>query len=538
MQQIVECVPNFSEGRRAEVIDAICAAITAVPGARLIDREMDADHNRAVVTLIGEPEACAAAAVAACAKAAEMIDLNSHQGEHPRMGATDVIPFVPVRGVTMDDCVRLARRTAREISERLAIPTFLYEYAASDPCRQDLSRVRGKGFEEMRGVIGTRPEKTPDFGPRQVHASAGSTAVGARDFLIAYNIYLDTNNIEVARNIARGIRASSGGFMFCKAAGFEIKDRGCVQVSMNLTNPAKTPMFRVFEAVKREAARYGARVTSSEVVGLAPLSAISDVAEYYLQIERWRQSQIIEAAVLEGAGETSKSQNVETSNSGRQGRGTGNEQLATGIGDSAAAGFGAFTMTRFLSDLASRAPTPGGGSASAYAGALGAALVAMVGRLNDKKDGTPGALHHRIAVVEEHMERLNRLVTEDARAFDEVAAAWKLPDTDPTKARVKEAAQVLATRTPLETMAVCVEIMKLAIEGLEKSKKSCLSDAGVAALLAHAALEGARLNVMINLPEIRDEATRGSLREEAERHRAEAGALYAEARRMLEANYS
>jgi glutamate formiminotransferase/formiminotetrahydrofolate cyclodeaminase len=499
MSRIIECVPNFSEGRRKEIVDRICAEITAVPGTRLLDREMDASHNRAVVTFIGAPEACAAAAVAACAKAAELIDLNTHQGEHPRMGATDVIPFVPVRGVTMDDCVELARKVAREIGERLAIPAFLYEYAARDPSRKDLSKIRGKGFEEVREIVGTRPEKTPDFGPKKLHPTAGATAVGARDFLIAYNIYLNSNNLGIAKEIAKAIRQSSGGYAFCKAAGFEIADRGCVQVSMNLTSAAKTPVYRVFETVKREAARHGVAVTSSEVVGLAPLFAISDTAEWYLQIENWKQSQIIETALLEAPLE----------------------------------GDGGETMKAFLAALSSRAPTPGGGSASAYAGALAAALVGMVGRLNNKKDGSPGPLAATIEPADGLRDRLDALVAEDAASFNAVMAAWKLPESDPNKSAVKARAQVGATQTPLETMKQALAALKLAVEALGKSKKQCLSDAGVAALPA---IEGARLNVMINLPDIADEKTRADLNADAERIRAESEKLYAEARKLMESN--
>lgn len=493
MARIIECVPNFSEGRRPEVIEQIVAEIAAIAGVSVIDRELDADHNRAVITFIGSPEACGRAAVAACAKAAQLIDLTKHNGEHPRMGATDVIPFVPLQGVTMEECVGLAKNVAKEITERLAIPTFLYENAATDPARQNLSKIRGRGFEELAGVIGKSPDRTPDFG-QKLHPTAGATAVGARDFLIAYNIYLDTKDIEVAKNIAKGIRASSGGFAYVKAAGFEIKDRGCVQVSMNLTSPAKTPIFRVFETVKREAARHGVNVTSSEVVGMAPLFAISDVAEYFLQIERWKSSQIIETALM-----------------------------------------GQETVAGLLEGLSSREPTPGGGSASAYAGALGAALCAMVGRLNDKKTGEHGPLHDTIAQADALTSRLAALVREDAESFNAVVKSWKLPDSDPAKETSKQSAQLQATLTPLETMEKALEVMKLAAVGLEKSKKGCISDAGVAAFLAHTCLEGARLNVMINLPEIKDEKKREEIKSMAARFRGEAAALRAKLEKAIDA---
>jgi glutamate formiminotransferase/formiminotetrahydrofolate cyclodeaminase len=492
MPRIVECVPNFSEGRRPEVIDAICGRITAVAGVRLLSREMDADHNRAVITFIGSPDACGRAAVEACDEAAGRIDLNHHKGEHPRMGATDVIPFVPVAGVTMDDCVALAKQVGEQIGTRLKIPVFLYGYAATRPERQALPDVRKGEFEGLRDLIGKDATRTPDFGPNAIHPTAGATAVGARDFLIAYNIYLDTANNDIAKKIAAGIRFSSGGFRYVQAAGFEIKDRQCVQVSMNLTNPAKTPIFRVFESVKREAARYGVNVTSSEVVGLVPLFAVSDAAEYFLQIERWDHKQILETHLLE-------------------------EETTAG----------------FLESCAARTPTPGGGSVAAYAGALGAAMAAMVARLNDKKT-EPGPLHDMIAVADGLTGRLAALVRKDADAFNAVMAAMKLPDGDATKAERQRAAQTAATSAPLETMREALTVMELAKTGLDKSKPNCRSDAGVAGIMAHAALESAFLNVLINLPGFTDtrqadEFRRAALdvRERGKKLRAEIDGLIA-----------
>lgn len=495
MPRIVECVPNFSEGRRAEVIDAICGAITAVPGVRLLDREMDAAHNRAVVTFIGSPDACAKAAVAACGKASTLIDLNTHKGEHPRMGATDVIPFIPVAGVEMKDCVELSQRVGREIAEKFDIPVFLYAKSATRPERESLPDIRKGEFEALREAIGTDPAKKPDFGPERIHPTAGCTAVGAREFLIAYNIYLNTNDKSVAQNIAKAIRFSSGGYRFVQAAGFEIADRQCVQVSMNLTNPKQTPAHRVLETVRREAARFGVSVTSSEVVGLAPLFFVSDAAENYLQIERWKTAQILETHLLE-----------------------------------------AETTSGFLESIAARTPTPGGGSVAAYAGAMGAALMAMVARLNDKK-AEHGPLHDMIEPAEALMGRLNALVTEDAAAFNAVMACFKLPDGDPQKAAKTQAANAEAARVPLETMRVCFDVMELAMRGLEKSKPNCLSDAGVAAYLADAALMSARLNVMINLPSISDERQRGELSAAAADRTARAGELRQQVARMLAEKY-
>ncbi len=492
MARIVECVPNFSEGRRAEVVEAICARIAAVPGVRLLSREMDADHNRAVVTFIGSPEAAAKAAFEACEEAARRIDLTQHQGEHPRMGATDVIPFVPVAGVTMEDCVALAKRVGEQIGSRLNIPVYLYGYAASRPERQNLPDIRKGEFEGLRDLIGKDASRQPDYGPSAIHATAGATAVGARDFLVAYNIYLDSDDLAVAKKIAAAIRHSSGGFRYVQASGFRIAERNRVQVSMNLTNPAKTPAQRVFETVRREAARFGVNVTSSEVVGLAPLFVLSDTFEQALQVERWKREQILETHLLE-------------------------EETTAG----------------FLEACASRAPTPGGGSVSAYAGAMAAAMAAMVARLNDKKAG-PGPLHEMIERAEAATGRLHRLVREDAEAFEAVLSAMRLPEDDPGKASRRQAAQVRAAEAPLETMRAGLDVMRMARECVEKSKKSCVSDGGVAMHLAWAAIEGARLNVLINLPDIADAAKREELRRAAEDARQQAAAVRKEMEAAVE----
>ena len=288
--KLVECVPNFSEGRRPEVLDAIVGAMTAVDGVRLLDREMDADHNRAVVTIVGEPEAVLEGVFRGMAKAAELIDLTTHEGEHPRMGATDVVPFVPVKGVTMDDCVELARRLGERVGKELEIPVFLYESACTRPERQNLAKVRKGQFEGLCEEIGKNPEKEPDFGPNRIHATAGATAIGARPFLVAYNINLGTTDLSVAKAIAKAIRHSSGGLRHVKAMGFAIKDRNIVQVSINMVNFKGTPLFRVFEMVRSEAERYGVPVIGSEVVGCA---------EFYLRLENFQRDQVLENRLSE-----------------------------------------------------------------------------------------------------------------------------------------------------------------------------------------------------------------------------------------------
>ena len=290
---IIECIPNVSEGRRPEVVEAIAAAIRAVPGVRLLDHSADASHNRSVFTMAGDAAPIKAAVLAMYERAVAAIDLRTHSGEHPRLGAVDVVPFVPIEGVTMDECVALAKQVGQEVATRFGVPVYLYEEASSNPARKNLEDIRRGEFEGLAAKMKT-DGWTPDFGPAAPHASAGASVVGARMALIAYNINLDTDRLDVARRIAAAIRYSSGGFRFVKAAGFKLDDRGLVQVSMNLTNYEKTPIFRVFETVKREAERYGVSVLESEIVGLVPAAALNAAAEYYLQITGFKPEQVLE----------------------------------------------------------------------------------------------------------------------------------------------------------------------------------------------------------------------------------------------------
>jgi len=297
--KLVECVPNFSEGRRPEVIDEIVGAMMAVDGVTLFDKEMDADHNRAVITITGEPEAVLDGVFRGIAKAKDLIDLTTHEGEHPRMGATDVVPFVPVRDMTMKECVELARRLGARVGDELEIPVYLYEHAATRPSRQNLATVRKGQFEGLRDEIGTDPERDPDFGPKKIHPTAGAVAIGAREFLVAYNINLGTADLSIAKKIAKSIRLSGGGLKYVKAMGFEIKDRGIVQVSINMVNYKGTPLFRVFEMVKSEAERYGVPVIGSEIVGVVPVDALVDCAEFYLRLESFQREQVFENRLAE-----------------------------------------------------------------------------------------------------------------------------------------------------------------------------------------------------------------------------------------------
>jgi glutamate formiminotransferase / 5-formyltetrahydrofolate cyclo-ligase len=290
---VIECVPNVSEGRRAAIIDEMAVALRGVTGVRLLDHSSDASHNRSVFTLAGDAEGVRSAVLALVARAVADIDLRTHRGEHPRLGAVDVVPFVPIEGVTMMECVELARQVGAEIARRFNVPVFLYEEAAANPARRNLEDIRRGEFEGLAAKM-RAPEWAPDFGPATPHPSAGATVVGARMPLIAYNINLATDRLDVAKKIAAAIRQSSGGFRYVKAAGFRLENRGIVQVSMNLTNFEKTPIFRVFETVKREAARYGVAILESEIVGLVPSAALTGAAEFYLQLESFNADQVLE----------------------------------------------------------------------------------------------------------------------------------------------------------------------------------------------------------------------------------------------------
>jgi glutamate formiminotransferase len=290
---IIECIPNVSEGRRPEVIDAIADAIRAVAGVRLLDYSSDTSHNRSVFTMAGDAAPLKAALLALFDRAVAAIDLRTHRGEHPRLGAVDVVPFVPIEGVKMEDCVALAKDVASEVAARFAVPVYLYEEASSNPLRKNLEDIRRGEFEGLQAKMASQGW-TPDYGPSTPHPSAGASVIGARMPLIAYNINLNTDRLDVAKKIATAIRQSSGGFRYVKAAGFMLEDRKIAQVSMNLTNFHKTPIFRVFETVKREAARYGVSVLESEIVGLVPSAALIGAAEYYLQLERFGDQQILE----------------------------------------------------------------------------------------------------------------------------------------------------------------------------------------------------------------------------------------------------
>src|SRR5262245_6531127 len=395
MSTLVECVPNFSEGRDKAKVDAIVDAMK-IDGVYLLDREMDADHNRCVITLVGEREPIQEAAIRGVGKAAELIDLTSHQGAHPRMGAADVVPFIPIDGVTIEDCVAMAKHVGAEIWKRYQIPIYLYEAAARIPERQGLENIRRGQFEGIRAEIATNPARRPDIGEPRVHPTAGATVVGARKFLIAYNVFLNTTDVDIAKKVAKAVRFSSGGMRFVKGAGFLV--RGLAQVSMNLTDFEQTPVHRVFEMVKREAARYGVTPISSEIVGLIPKKALEQAAEWFLQVENFDSSPILE------------------------------NRLAAVMGGKMAVGGLRAGVEPFVEQLAAPTATPGGGSAAAAAGAMAAGLAHMVASMSRGKKAYvqyERELSDALARLSVLREELKAAIDADAESYNAVMKAFK-----------------------------------------------------------------------------------------------------------------
>jgi glutamate formiminotransferase / formiminotetrahydrofolate cyclodeaminase len=476
MSTLVECVPNFSEGRDRAKVDAIVDAMK-VDGVYLLDRESDFDHNRSVITLVGEREAIQEAAIRGVGKAAELIDLNVHSGAHPRMGAADVVPFIPIDGVTIEDCVAMARHVGEEIWKRFQIPVYLYEAAATTAERQGLENVRRGQFEGIRAEIATSAARKPDFGEARVHPTAGVTAVGARKFLVAYNVFLNTADVEIAKKIAKAARASNGGLRFVKGAGFLV--RGMAQVSMNLTDFEQTPVHRVFEMVKREAARYGVNPVSSEIVGLIPKKALEAAAEWFLQVENFDSSLILEnrlAAVMSG-------------------------KMAVG---GLRAG-----VEPFVEQLAAPTATPGGGSAAAAAGAMAAALAVMVASMSRGKKAYlqyESQLSAAIGRLGPLREELKAAVDADAEAYDAVMKAYKLAKTDPGSGEAAiDASLKLATGVPLGVGEKADEVRQITESLFSVSNPNMKSDLITARALARAAITGALANVEINLASLKDQ---------------------------------
>ncbi len=472
---LVECIPNFSEARRPEVVEAILAAIQAVPQIHILDRHSDLDHNRTVITFVGPPAAAEEAAYQAIAKAAELIDLDRHTGAHPRIGATDVVPFVPISEVSMAECIQMAQRLGQRVGDTLAIPVYLYEEAATRPERHNLENIRRGQYEALKEELGVIPERDPDFGPAKV-GPAGATVIGARQPLIAFNVYLTTSDTAIAQKIAKAIRNSSGGMHYVKAMGVLVD--GLAQVSMNLTNYRQTPIARVVELVRREAQRYGTAIHHSELVGLIPQEALTEAAVWYLQLDQFAPDQVLESRLMELM----------------------RDQAPQAEPD-------------FMDALASASPTPGGGSAAAHTAAVAAALVSMVARLTIGKKKYENVAEEAKGILEKaEAMRLEFLqgIQEDSQAFEAVMAAFKLPKDTPEQSQVRavaiQAATLEAARVPLAGAARMLDLQVLALDVARIGNTNAISDAGSAVTLARAALECAAFNVRINLNGLDDKA--------------------------------
>ncbi|MBZ5554457.1 MAG: glutamate formimidoyltransferase [Acidobacteriia bacterium] len=492
MNTLIECVPNFSEGRRTEVVEALIQIIQSVEGATILDKEMDADHNRSVITFIAPKEVVAEAALRAVGKAAELIDLTRHQGAHPRIGATDVLPFIPIEGVTIEECVAISRQVGEALWQRYKIPVYYYEMAATRPDRVNLENIRKGQFEGLREEVKTNPDRRPDVGEAALHPTAGATVVGTRKYLIAYNINLGTSDVSVAKAIAKKIRFSSGGFPFVKAMGVDLKARNLAQVSMNLTDFEQTPIHVVFDAVTREAAAAGIAVVGSEIVGLVPKKALEMTAEHYLEIENFKPDLILEnrlAAVL-----------AEKKSTPTQTPPATDRPLLAGC-------------EPFIEAVAAPTPAPGGGSVAAMAATLAAGLGEMVAARSKGKKAAAAfedELSAILIALAQLRVELKRAIDDDTNAYSLVTAAYKLPKgSEAEKAerqRKIEEALKQATQVPFHvaerSKIVLGHILRLEAIG----NKNMISDIRVAREMARTALFGALENVKINLDSMGDRA--------------------------------
>lgn len=502
MTTLIECIPNFSEARRPEVIDQIVAAIISVEGARLLDRSSDLDHNRTVITFAGSPFAVEEAAFRAIRTAAELINLDNHQGEHPRIGATDVVPFVPLSDSTMEECIAIAKRLGQRVGAELNIPVYLYESAATRPERTNLENIRKGQYEGLKTEIESDPERTPDFGPAKL-GPAGATVIGARNPLIAFNAYLTTSDVDIAKKIAKSIRQSSGGLRYVKSLGLLVEGRA--QVSMNLTNFRETPIARVVEMIRREAQRYGVGIHHTELVGLIPQEALTDAAVWYMQLDQFDKSQVLESRLFE-------------------------------VHESSPAAAG----PSFIEELAAPTPTPGGGSAAAYAGAMGAGLVAMVAGLTigKKKYADVEAEMQAVRVVAENLRKeLTQAVDDDASAFEALMGTFKLPKETEEEKKTRNAAIISATMNaahmPLHVAEHVIKVMELALKCAKNANANAISDAMSGFAMCRASLTAASYNVKINLNSLEDKSRGEKMLAELKGYETKADELEKEIRKTM-----
>jgi glutamate formiminotransferase/formiminotetrahydrofolate cyclodeaminase len=481
MQQLVECVPNFSDGRNPEVYNGIANTIRRVRGTKVLDVSADPDHNRTVITFVGSPAAVEEAAFQAIGFAAKHINLDTHTGEHPRIGATDVCPFIPLAGTTIKDCVEMANRVGKRIGDELDIAIYLYGSAATRPERKKLSAIRKGQYELWKDEVATNPARQPDFGPTEPK-TWGATVIGVRPFLVAYNIYLNTDDVDIAENISRAIRFSTGGLRFVQAKGFLVE--GQAQVSMNLTNFDKTPIYRVQEMVRREAARYGCAITKAELVGMTPQKAFMEAAKWYLQVDDLRDDQVLEYRLVSGEDQSDS------------------------------------TPHNFIEAVASKEPTPGGGSVAALAGALAAALTKMVAGLtvDRKKYADVSETAAEILADSARLQtELTDAIAEDAAAFDAVMAAFRNKELDEAaKADAIEEATIGAGAVPLRVAQMSRGVALLAQNIAEIGNRNAVTDAAAAAIMARAAVQAAGLNVKVNAVGLQDQALAADWKQEVD----------------------
>jgi len=457
MDRLVECVPNFSEGRDRETLHALIDAVASTAGVALLDHSMDADHHRSVLTFCGSPDAIVEAAFRAVRIATELIDLRTHIGVHPRIGATDVVPFVPIRGMTMQDCVRLAKQLGERVGRELGIPVFLYEHAAGRADHVPLEAVRRGGLDGLAFRMESDPGWIPDFGPPRLHQSAGAIAIGARPPLIAYNVNLRSTEVEQARSIARAVRYSSGGLPSVKAIGVALSSRGMVQVAMNLTDYLVTPILTAFQIVKAEAAKRGIEVAGSELVGLVPQAALDHATAASLQLDRFDSSQVLETRIAEAMLKKEP----------------------------------AHTLSDFLAMVADAKPTPAGGSVAALVGALAASLGVMGARLGEQPNREQRLL--------ELSRQLHRLVQADTDVYTELMDAYKIPKQHPDRLHAISIALQHATEVPLEVAELSCEVARFLHTLRERGKPTIQSDLTVGLTVAIAAAQAGLVTVRTNI---------------------------------------
>lgn len=528
MKRVVECVPNFSEGRDPNVLNAIAKEIESVSGVKLLDIDQGYAANRTVFTFAGEPEAVKTAAMKAIKKATELIDMTKHKGEHPRLGACDVVPFVPVSGVSMEECVQIAHEVGKWVAEELGVPVYMYEEAATKPERKSLPNIRKGEYEGLPEKL-KDPEWLPDYGKPTFNPKSGAYVIGAREFLIAYNVNLNTKDKKLANNIAKRIRENGytlkdekgekiqipGLLSHVRAIGWYIDEYEIAQISINLTNYKKTPLWKVFETCVEEAAKDGLRVTGSEIVGLVPKDALIETGRYFLKKQR-KNTGIPEREIVHIAVKSLGLSDVQKFEPEKK-------VIEYLIENPYESRLQNMTLKAFVNELSTDSPAPGGGSVSALSGALSAALTSMVANLTFGKKGYESVSEEmeRISIEAQDLkDSLLKIIDEDTKAFNKVMDAFALPRKTEEEEKIRneaiEKANKEATLVPLRVMELCERLVELASKIAEIGNRNALSDAGCALIQAKSGCQGAYYNVMINLPGIKDQEFRKQVKEKAE----------------------